>query len=618
MNRISLLLIFLLPVGVFGQELISPATINTLQTTFSKRVDTHNPKSGELIELPFVDDFSSDNFPGNPDGNPVLWQDRFATLNRGLAVNPPTQGVVSFDGSDEVGYPYSFDPGTGPADTLTSCPINLEYDPNDGVGFSFYYQPKGNSFFSPSADSDSLILEFYAPLLDQWFWIWSTVDVSDDENFIFVYIPITDTKFLREGFQFRFRNIAFLQGLYSVWNVDYVWLDLNEINSSEVVNDVAFVEGVSSFITDYTSMPNSHYAEDPEARMIQEFDVLFRNLNDGPRTLEGNEIEISYEGSPVGSITNLNEPPIPAQSTLAYNHTLEEDGLQFVFDPNLSEDELIFDVEVKLGTADFGPTVSNNSYKFKQQFYTHYSYDDGSAEAGYGVSNTGGRVALRYTNFKSDSVWALKIYTMPFGANFENTTFSIRIWEDEEGIPGEELATASHEFVYGQNEYQQQIIYKFDSAVFIPSGSFFVGYQQSSQAEGLRVGLDFNTTGNDGNLYFNDGNGWNPSIIAAQASVMIHPMFTSDGYDIIASTDNSDQQIPGLRVFPNPSDEFVNVIADTQGPLEVRIIDLQGRVVKESFGVNRLETGSFPSGLYLMAVTDNSGRTSIKKLAIEH
>ncbi|HKK38299.1 MAG TPA: T9SS type A sorting domain-containing protein [Cryomorphaceae bacterium] len=602
---------------MLAQEMIYPATIITEKAVSKKRIVKYDAKDDALLELPFVDDFSTDYFPGNEEGNTVLWEARNATVNNGLPINAPTVGVASFDGTDEVGYPYSFDSGVGPADTLSSCPIDLDYGIDDGVGLSFYFQPKGRSFFGPSATTDSLILEFYAPELDEWFWIWSTINVSNTEDFSFVYIPITNTKYLKEGFKFRFRNIAFLQGLYSVWNLDYVWLDQNSINDDPIVNDVAFVDGPISFLQDYSAMPLSHYEVDPSERMREDIQVLFRNLNDGPRTLEGNEIVVSHQGTITDILPNFNEPPIAAQSTVDYTHQLTDDGNQFTYETSLADDELIFDVNINLGTADFGPTVSNNSFRFKQSFYTHYSYDDGSAEVGYAVAGNGSRMALRYTNFKSDSVWALRIYTMPIGLNFENTPFTIKIWEDAGGVPGTELASALHEFVYGQEEYQELILFQFEEPVFIPSGTFFVGFQQSTQSSGLRVGVDLNTSGNEGNLYYDDGNGWQLTSVVAQASTMIHPLFTTEGYqDIVASTNNP-TAIPGLRIYPNPANQAIVISTETQDLLSVSIFDISGRLIDQDRVSNRLNVSDLVPGIYLLQISDSQGRHSVKKLSIE-
>ena len=612
MKRISLFFSFLIPFLAVSQEQIFPATVNTAKLQEKRKTNFYEPKSGDMLSIPFVDDFSSDKFPGNTEGNPVHWENNYATRNTGLPILPPTVGVVSFDGTDEVGYPYSFSSGSGPADTLTSCPIDLEFDSDDGIGLSFFYQPQGNTYFPPSSSSDSLIVEFYAPELDQWYWAWSTIDISSPEEFTFIYIPITQDRYLKPGFQFRFRNIAFLQGLYSVWNVDYVFLGQN--NTDPIYSDVAFVEPIHTFLNDYTSIPLSHYAEDPSARMKSEFDVLFRNLNDDNTTLQDNTINIFHEGVLIETIANQNEPPLPASSLFTYNHSLEN-GNQFFFDPTLSDDELIYDVSIQTGTDAQAETITNNTISFQQSFYTHYSYDDGSAEAGYAVSNSGSRVALRYINLKSDSVWALQIYTMPFGINYENSPFSIKIWEDNGGVPGAEIADASHVVVHSLAEYQASVIYKFDEPVFIPSGSFFVGYQQSSQDEGIRIGLDFGTTGNDGNLFFDDGNGWTPTNLVAEASLMLRPMFTTEGYQIIASVDDR-KEIEGLSIFPNPASTEVRIEAVESENLEVQMFDLSGRLVRREIIRGTMNVSDIVPGMYILQITDEEGRRATRKLSV--
>ncbi|MEM9051001.1 MAG: T9SS type A sorting domain-containing protein [Bacteroidota bacterium] len=616
-KKVLAILLFLSPSFLVAQERIVPATINVERAMENRKDNRYIAKSGELITLPFIDDFSTDYFPGNEEGNPILWEQRNAVLNRGLALNAPTYGVVSFDGTDEFGLRYDSGGGTGPADTLTSCPINLEYESDDGIGISFYFQPKGNSSSGPNAQNDSLILEFYAPELDEWLWVWSTLDLSDLEDFTFVYLPITDNRFLKEGFKFRFRNIAFLDGLFSVWNIDYVWIDQNSINDDPIVNDVAFIDGPITFLEEYSAMPFSHYEVDPEARMIENTSVRFRNLNDDPRTLEGNEIVFSFEGAEQDVIANPNTPAIGAMSTANYAYQLTLNDDQYVYDTSLSEDEITFGVNINLGTIDFSETSSNNTWDFEQEFGVSYSYDDGSAETAYFVSSASGssRSAIRYRSFLSDSICALRIYTMPISGSQENSPFTIKVWEDNGGFPGEELASASQQLMFGQNEYQETIIYEFEEPVFVPSGTFFVGLEQPSTQ--VRVGIDLNTSGNDnGNLVFDSGNGWQATIIFANASIMMHPMFYNDCRQDLVSTVDRDI-IPGLRLYPNPAENQVTLLTEDGGNLDVSILDLSGRLISNQITSRLLDVSELQSGLYLVRVTDSKGRIGTKKLVIE-
>lgn len=617
MKTLSTAIACIITLSAFSQEMIVPATFNTGVDDGKKLTSSSAPmKSGELLTLPFVDDFSVDRFPENEGGYQVLWDGRQATRNNGWPINAPTLGVVTMDGADEVGYPYDWDPGRGPADTLLSCPIDLELDPDDGVGLSFYYQPKGRAFFPPTA-LDSLILEFYAPDLEQWFWVWSTSDNSTTEEFTFQYIPIVQTKYLKEGFQFRFRNIAPLQGALGTWNLDYIWLDENETNINPINNDVAFARQEYTLLNELTAMPRDHFAQNPAQFMRENIEVALYNLNDGPRTLENNEIRIYHEGALLNSYPNTNSPAIQAQSDLDYVHSVLSPPNEIVFDPSESEEELIFDVEILHGVSDFLATASNDTMRFKQNFFTEYAYDDGSAEAGYAVPGTGAEVALKYTNYQTDSIWAVKIYTMPIGLDHEGSIFTVRVWEDTGDGPGAVLAEAEQILAFNQDGYQESVIYQLEEPVEIPSGSFFVGYGQSNQFEGVRVGLDFNTNGNPGNLYFRESAVWNGSQF--QGTVMMRPMFTSAGYDTLV-TGVSDFDISNkIRLFPNPSNGYFRLQSEDEEIKTVSIFDLSGRMLKQITANRRevqIDVSDLANGIYMVQIVDSANRRGTKKLVV--
>ncbi len=601
-----------------AQENIVPPTINTelLIKGNTKQQQARLAKSGEDLELPFVDDFSTDRFPGNAEGRQVLWTGRQATHNYTWAKNPPTLGFVSFDGTNEVGYPYHWGVGSGPSDTLTSCTINLEGDASDNIGISFYYQPKGFSNLPPNTTTDSLILEFYAPELDQWFWAWSTVDVTNTENFAFVYIPIFNLDLLKPGFQFRFRNIANTQGAFDLWHVDYVWLDRNSVNSTIVVNDVAFARQEPSVMIDYTAIPLSHYAVNPASHMIPNINVLARNLNDGPRTLEGNRIRILKDGVELGNYLNSNSPAIFGQTTLDYAHSFGALPNGIVLDPSLDPERIEYEVEFTHTVSDFTPTTGNDTMRVYHDFFTHYAYDDGSAEAGYFVSGTGSEAAIRYSCFKSDSIWALQIYTMPSGTDYEDTPMTIRLYEDAANAPGAVIAEALKMVVYDQSDYQQSVIYKFEEPVFIPAGTYFAGYRQADQTNSIIVGLDFNTAANQGRLFFRQGLSWQASSVPG--SIMIRPMFTTPGYQVIASTGDvtfADR----LQLFPNPAADVLYITyEENDRRLTAEVYDMGGRLVKkEHTGANgAINIGDLERGMYIVAVRHPDGYSASKKLVV--
>ncbi|MBK7183945.1 MAG: hypothetical protein IPH89_14055 [Bacteroidetes bacterium] len=152
-----------------------------------------------------------------------------AFVNQGYAKAPITYGVVTFDGVDSAGYPYNFNMAsgaTGIADYLTSKPIRLNYPDSDSIYFSFYFQPQGLG--NAPEQSDSLVLEFKGRgTLASWDRIWAkkgTTLAVNDSSWTLVMIPITDTTYLKDGFQFRFKNYATLSGSLDHWNIDIILL----------------------------------------------------------------------------------------------------------------------------------------------------------------------------------------------------------------------------------------------------------------------------------------------------------------------------------------------------------------------------------------------------------
>ena len=155
-----------------------------------------------LTNPPFFQD-SATQFFATLDDQYAYWLDDFAYHNYRFAKDPRTLGVATFDGLDENGFPYAMGTTvTNYADRLTSKPINLaNFSDADSVYFSFLYQSEGLGDI-PEA-GDSLILEFYAEDLNQWFWIWSASGESVS-TFKHGHIRVSDPKFFKKGFQFRF------------------------------------------------------------------------------------------------------------------------------------------------------------------------------------------------------------------------------------------------------------------------------------------------------------------------------------------------------------------------------------------------------------------------------
>ena len=104
-----------------------------------------------VLSLPFWDDFSqiARDTLGFPTPDTLRWtpESTNVRINTGLAINPPTVGVASFDGVDARGRPYNPAGAEGVlSDSLESRPINLAAVPEaerNTVYLSFFLATTG-------------------------------------------------------------------------------------------------------------------------------------------------------------------------------------------------------------------------------------------------------------------------------------------------------------------------------------------------------------------------------------------------------------------------------------------------------------------------------------------
>lgn len=84
---------------------------------------------------------------------------------------------------------------------------------------------------------------------------------------------------------------------------------------------------------------------------------------------------------------------------------------------------------------------------------------------------------------------------------------------------------------------------------------------------------------------------------------------------------NMNPDAPRVSIYPNPVDETVNIhfTQNENGPVDIILMDLSGKVVKSETGINTNSTGikqidvsSLNAGIYLISVVSGSGTTNWK------
>ncbi|MBT6030368.1 MAG: T9SS type A sorting domain-containing protein [Crocinitomicaceae bacterium] len=547
-----------------------------------------------------------------------LWIDKFAYLNNTYAVDPPSYGVVTFDGLDEVGYPYNFiSTSAGQGDYLTSVPIDLAFRTDgtpwgvsDSLELSFWYQPQGLG--NEPELNDSLVLQFWSPSDEEWASVWFAQGSSLD-TFKRASIKIRTVNYLMSGFQFRFMNYGALNGSLDHWHIDFVQLKSNAIND-ETLQEVAIQYPVNTMLKEYTAMPWKHFKESPESNMLDS--VNLRVANSWTLSVAANttKYDVSESGTMLTTVFADNATSsVAARGKLSIPIDVYQDAAWFYYDTAVSDTSAFFDVDFNF-TGGVFLTKSNETFSLKQTFTNFYAYDDGTAEAAYGITGTQPKLAYRFTTPLSDSLFAVKIHFEPSVNDVSLDPFILMVWDNAGpgGTPGnviyEEPLLTTPKYNLGVNGYY---VYQLSEKVLL-NGTFYVGWKQTTSSR-LNVGFDKNIDNQD-KIYYNVSGTW--ANTSYQGSLMLRPMF--DGAQPTGWVSNDDYKL-FATAYPNPALSYLHITMAETGSFEYQLIDLNGRVLVQNKFVNRaqISVDSYAAGIYMLKVSDKMGNFTILKVIIE-
>lgn len=539
-----------------------------------------------------------------------LWIDSFAFHNYRFGLNPRSLGVVTFDGLDENGYPYLINSAqTNYADRLTSKPIDMSgVTASDSVYFSFLYQPEGLGDIPEQGDS--LVLEFYAKELDQWFRVWS---VNGDTVYPFraAHVNISDAKYFKKGFQFRFRNYGSLAGGLDHFHIDYVHLRSLSAHDDTLFKDFAFVYPLNSLLKTYTAVPWDHYKESTTNKMSDSVLIKLHNGSPDPENYQNGQIDISYNGSFEGNFIlqgfNL------AESNINYNprttHTSFNDCSNgYEFDRTKPGNQQAFEIKAS-ASAQFPNNTFNDSTIFYQKFYNFYSYDDGSAEAAFGPTGEQARLAIEFNGYQPDSLIGVNIHFVPSVIDVSNKLFLLTVWDDNSGVPGtilyEDDAFFPNYPIYG-NATNLFHTYYFSDTLKVPVGEkFHIGWRQLDP-ERLNVGLDRNIDHSE-TIQFSVDGGFTWLTSPFSGSAMIRPVF-STSLDPILSINTLRTEEPVI-LYPNPTSQYLSIGWDLKSErIEVEIYDSFGRLIMKS-NEAKVDLSEFRNGIYFVRIPTISDKT---------
>ena len=582
-----------------------------------------------FAELPFFDDFSYDQLLPSS----AYWLDYSTYVNRTLADNPPSVGLVTFDALDGGGRPY--ESAIGFADRLSSRPLDLSGFDADELNLKFYAAPKGLG--NPPNALDSLRVEFYT-VDREWETVWirggfeSPPSLLVSTPFDFYVIDIDEARWLHGNFRFRFQNqVSAEAGFEDFWHVDYVRLAANE-GDAPTFQDVAYTLPADHVLDPLTAMPYRHFAENPTAYVRGEYGYgLFNHFSVAQNLDEsGVFFREATTGAEAGTVfaTPGNALNLPSRENVVDAVTISDpDALQnFLVDNAFSDQErleveTIYTLRVDGQTADF---ERNDTVRTTTVFDNYFAYDDGTAELAIFLSNGQGsnpELAVEHVAEVADSLRAIRFHFPRTNGDVSNQLFNIKVWLDD--IDSEPAYTAIfqkplyisaiRDSLNGFTTYLLADDFGTPTPLFLPAGSsFFIGWQQvSAVADAIPVGYDINGEGS-GLTQFRVGADWQPLSELPdyeRGAVMIRPVVGND--DVRATSNTREVGRVTFGLSPNPATEVVQLqLPDAPTFYRLRAYNQLGQLLLDTPATRQFSVADWRGGIYFVELTDT--RTQVR------
>ena len=547
-----------------------------------------------------------------------IWIDKYAYHNYTYAYQPWSLGVATLDGVDENGWPYDFGNTSAheSADVLTSRPINLAGKVN--VYLTFLYQAEGYGN-APEID-DSLLLEFWIVDSNKWMpsgWYSqmnpTPIDIWDTVHWLLPSAALDD------GFRFRFRNWASTSGALDHWHIDYVNLKDNDLPTVSNFSDLAISEPIKTILDDYTAVPWDHFKNptlNQTDKMIDTLKVKVYNSDLTPTNFANGGLEVRFQnvlqaGSPFTlanpAITSewtgnwelgLNKYPYPLQANYTFN------------DAVTASPQAAFDIKLNIDAAVSGSNVYdvNDTTYYVQDFRNYYSYDDGSAEAAYGITGSHSLLAYKFEAYEEDTLTGVLMHFVPSVDDHSDELFLLTIWDDNGGEPGtiiyqdDYFNTQSPEYSGAMNGFRYYT-FMANGKVAVPQ-TFYVGWEQIGSTS-LNVGMDHNVANGD-KIFRNVGGTWLTS--SFQSSLLIRPVF-STALNYTLSDEVLEENVVetvSVKLYPNPVNNLLTIETNANY-FSVTLYDLTGRAVMTVINETQLDVSVLNTGIYFADVRDANG-----------
>jgi hypothetical protein len=465
-----------------------------------------------------------------------------------------------------------------------------------------------------------------------WETVWATPGMSLDSFYFFngnyfkqILIPVLDTSYFSNRFQFRFYNYGSIsdntlpanRSNVDQWNLDMIRLDYNRNFADSTYPLLSFSERAPSFLRRYQAMPYKQYRSDPTNAVKPTFEMFITNQDSITHNTTysyrvkqnfGNQL-FSYNGG------NCNLDPFittgfqTCQTGCGAAHACPP--VQSLFSLDFDRDSTSYLITHYISDSTLQPPLVD-SITYHQGFYNYFAYDDGTPELGYGLEPAGAHMAVQYRMVVPDTLKGIQMLFNRTLNNTNNKFFDIVVWKDNNGMPGEEVYRLVRQRPQWSDNLYEFYFYEFPDPI-IMNGIFYVGLMQEEMGS-INIGFDAALDNSQYNFYRSD-NQWRKSLVPG--SIMLRPVVGSSYFvDVPKFTSSKAHE---LRCYPNPAQNSVNLSINgfiPEDQTKIQFFDLTARLIHEQNWQDQVSLSQFSKGIYFVRITHQNRHIAMQKLVI--
>jgi hypothetical protein len=307
---------------------------------------------------------------------------------------------------------------------------------------------------------------------------------------------------------------------------------------------------------------------------------------------------------------------------LSYFDMFYDFGSTFELNTSLTDTFVDYTYRFYLSTNTNPERLSeNDTILHHQTFQNYYSYDDGSAEAAYGLIGNGVELAYRFSildGIGTDTLKSIKIHFSPSVNDASNDPFFLQIWDDSLGSPGSLIYTTDDfdfpELYYPEYNSGLNGFFEYELPSLVPvSDTFYIGWKQTSSSR-LNIGFDKNID-RKLDIFYNLGSGFQNTIF--DGALMMRPVFVSPMDNVVNYPELLSKE-ENISFYPNPADDLV--LISNKDVESIEIYDLNGRMVN-SLSMdheNSIMVKNLLNGIYFIKFKLKNGEIKVEKLIVQH